>query len=56
MPVTGERYVWLGSDGRTQTGSSNGLEAAYAAARVGKRAAGRLLDGREWNEFPAVAK
>ena len=24
--------------------------------RVGKRAAGRLLDGREWNEFPAVAK
>lgn len=56
MPVTGERYVWLGSDGRTQTGSSNGLEAAYAAARVGKRAAGRLLDGREWNESPAVAK
>ena len=23
--------------------------------RVGKRRAGRLLDGREWNEFPAVA-
>jgi protein gp37 len=23
--------------------------------RVGKKAAGRLLDGREWNEFPAVA-
>lgn len=22
--------------------------------RVGKRAAGRLLDGREWSEFPAV--
>jgi protein gp37 len=22
--------------------------------RVGKKAAGRLLDGREWNEFPAV--
>ena len=20
--------------------------------RVGKKAAGRLLDGREWNEFP----
>jgi protein gp37 len=24
--------------------------------RVGKKAAGRLLDGREWNEFPEVAK
>ena len=24
----------------------------YAIARVGKKAAGRLLDGREWNEFP----
>ena len=23
-----------------------------AAIRVGKKAAGRLLDGREWNEFP----
>lgn len=23
-------------------------------ARVGKKAAGRLLDGREWNEFPHV--
>jgi hypothetical protein len=22
------------------------------AANVGKKAAGRLLDGREWNEFP----
>jgi protein gp37 len=55
MPVTGERYVWLGSDGRTQTGSSNGLEAAYAAARVGKRAAGRRLDGRTWDEFPRSA-
>lgn len=24
--------------------------------RVGKKAAGRLLDGREWNEFPTVAE
>lgn len=24
--------------------------------RVGKKAAGRLLDGREWNEFPEVAR
>lgn len=24
--------------------------------RIGKKAAGRLLDGREWNEFPEVAR
>ena len=24
----------------------------YEVKRVGKKAAGRLLDGREWNEFP----
>lgn len=24
------------------------------AIRVGKKRAGRMLDGREWNEFPAV--
>ncbi len=22
--------------------------------RVGKKAAGRVLDGREWNEFPTI--
>lgn len=27
---------------------------AYLTFRVGKKAAGRLLDGREWSEFPAV--
>jgi protein gp37 len=26
------------------------------AVRIGKTAAGRLLDGREWNEFPEVAR
>lgn len=28
----------------------------YDFAKVGKAAAGRLLDGREWSEFPAVAE
>jgi protein gp37 len=28
------------------------LHSPYAFKRVGKHAAGRLLDGREWNEFP----
>lgn len=30
------------------TGDAPGQE----MARVGKKAAGRLLDGREWNEYP----
>ena len=28
----------------------------HASARVGKQAAGRLLDGREWNEMPEVTQ
>lgn len=27
-----------------------------AGERVGKKAAGRLLDGRTWDEFPAEAR
>ncbi len=26
------------------------------SARVGKKTAGRTLDGREWNEFPSLEK
>jgi len=55
MPDTGERYIWIGHDGRSQPKSSNGLDQAYAMARVGKRAAGRVLDGRTWDEFPRSA-
>jgi protein gp37 len=34
------------------------LEGTHAMStyRVGKKAAGRLLDGREWNEFPIVSE
>lgn len=28
------------------------FENAFSIAKLGKKAAGRLLDGREWNEFP----
>jgi protein gp37 len=41
----GERAMW--GDGKTNH---------VIARRVGKKAAGRLLDGREWNEFPNMAK
>ena len=36
------------------TGGHSTLPGSRYMARVGKKAAGRLLDGREWNEFPAV--
>jgi protein gp37 len=32
-----------------------GESAGFGFIRVGKKAAGRLLDGREWNEMPAAA-
>lgn len=32
------------------------LDDGSIMVRVGKKHAGRLLDGREWNEFPAAAK
>lgn len=44
-------------DGRDFTGGpeSNSLENPLRAVRrVGKKAAGRVLDGREWNEFPSL--
>jgi protein gp37 len=34
---------------------SGGHKRFQVAYHVGKKAAGRLLDGREWNEFPEVA-
>jgi protein gp37 len=56
---------WVGGSGEKQMYVSleNGQHRAggvtthdwgqgYVSERVGKKAAGRLLDGREWNEFP----
>jgi protein gp37 len=42
---------WMDNTGKMQTGDNNG---AFPFARVGKKAAGRLLDGSEWNEYPEV--
>lgn len=58
MPDTGRTKSgiecrWIGGDGATQFPSFHGLvEPIMAIARVGKKDAGRLLDGREWSEFP----
>jgi protein gp37 len=52
MPVTGEKFTWLGGDGKTQNPSSHGLSNPFSMARMGKKAAGRLLDGKEYMEAP----
>lgn len=53
MPPTGERYTWLGFDGKTQNPSHKGLlDPVYAMARVGKKRAGHLLDGQEYRMYP----
>jgi hypothetical protein len=36
-------------------GNTTSSTAPSSGRRVGKKAAGRLLDGREWSEFPQVA-
>lgn len=56
MPESNKKYTWVGNNGKTFNPSApDGLE-CYAMAKVGKKRAGRLLDGREWNERPGVKK
>lgn len=45
-----ERYRCMTADGKFTTGYDGGT--AEFLVRVGKKAAGRMLDGREWSEFP----
>lgn len=42
--------VWVTPDGKTHKRTDNDDADFYY--RVGKKAAGRLLDGREWSQFP----
>ncbi len=56
MPATDEKFTWIGWDGRTQNPSWHGLPApVMAIAKMGKRRAGRLLDGREHSDMPRRA-
>jgi protein gp37 len=48
--VPPSRLVW--SDGSTWIESDGQRGGVHLMARVGKKAAGRILDGREWSEFP----
>jgi protein gp37 len=52
MPESGKRFTWVGRSGRTYNPSARDGEHCYAMAKVGKKAAGRMLDGRTWDEMP----
>lgn len=45
--------IWLDVDGKTAKPSSTGMRNAYGMVKVGKKAAGRLLDGRTWDGVPS---
>ncbi len=47
---------WLAAMCDGAPGDGQVLNASDAAIRVGKKAAGRLLDGRTWEEMPRAAK
>lgn len=50
--MTRNKAVWLGWDGTQAKPSHLGLDRPIGVIRIGKARAGRLLDGREWNEMP----
>lgn len=54
MPENGQRETWIGKNGRTFNPSAPHDQDCWAMARVGKKAAGRLLDGHEHSAFPEV--
>jgi protein gp37 len=50
---SGTRASWIGFDGTLKYPSFHGLkEPIMAIARVGKKKAGRKLDGKIWDQFP----
>lgn len=53
-PWPGDRL--LDADGTLLPGTSMDIGSRQHVRRVGKRAAGRLLDGREWNEAPPAGE
>lgn len=48
------KAVWLGWDGKQAKPSHHGLENPIGVIRTGKKRAGRLLDGVEYNGFPGA--
>ena len=48
------KEAWVHPDGSVTTDRSEIRDFAWPMVRVGKKAAGRQLDGRTWDEFPEV--
>ncbi|MBX9900817.1 MAG: phage Gp37/Gp68 family protein [Burkholderiaceae bacterium] len=47
-----ESALYIATDGETRPAAFGARNGATTIQRVGKKASGRLLDGREWNEVP----
>jgi len=54
--VEGKRVIQLESDGYIAEGHQPGDTRTWLMARVGKKAAGRELDGRTWDQFPEPSR
>ena len=49
------KFTWIGFDGKTKNSSCYELKyPVVAIAKMGKKKSGRVLDRREWNEYPEV--
>lgn len=56
MILSSGRSTYVSWDGRASDKPTDESVPWVRMDRVGKKTAGRLLDGREWNEFPEVTK
>jgi protein gp37 len=50
------KAIWLGWNGEQAKPSCAGLVYPIGVIRIGKARAGRLLDGREWNQMPGTMR
>lgn len=48
------KAMWLGWDGKQAKPYHTGLDRPVGVIRIGKKAAGRKLDGRTWDELPGA--
>jgi len=55
MPETGERYTWIGKNGKTFNPSAPNDQDCWSMAKVGKKKSGRVLDGTTWDQVPTVS-
>ena len=51
-PTTMHERLTARLDGELKMGQTLMMDGGVKMSRLGKKRAGRLLDGREWNEMP----